>query len=588
MSERALRRFAVGLRRDPIGLSLLAVVLCISVLVLGAPLIAGANPVETNFQEVLLPPSWNHLLGTDDFGRDVFARMVYGGQSSLKVAAIAVIIVMSIGAAVGIVAGYFGGTVDLVLTKIIDVLLAFPRLVLAIAVAALMGGGMMPLVIAISAVAWPAYARIIRGFTLQAAQETYVAAARCMGTPAWKILLHHIALNLVGPILVLGMLDIGNLILAVSALSFLGLGVPPPMPEWGAMLNEGRTSMEIAPWLVLAPGSAIFLVVLAANYFGDVVRDSVEGRPVHGPRNWLRLPSLPRQSAGKGKRAAGASCAINDHEGRSAPALAVEAVSVGVTDRRSPYFGRRILEQASLSIGCGESLGLIGESGSGKSTLAALALGLTRPPLALTAGHVKLFGEDITAWSWDDWQNVRGKHATLVSQDPLGALNPVLRVGDQIREVMQTHLHAPPALLESRLREVLDEVHLPLRIIDQFPHELSGGMRQRVVIAMAIINRPRLLVADEPTTALDVSTQIRILDLLRNLQFRYGLSLLLVSHDLRVVSRVADRVAIMRDGRIVETGQAADVFAKPQHPYTRELLAAMPGRRLRSAQLAGV
>ncbi|GAA2814273.1 peptide/nickel transport system permease protein [Aminobacter aminovorans] len=582
MSDRVLRRFAGGLRRDPVGILLLAVVMAMIAAVLAAPLVSGLSPVDTDFKQVLLPPNAANLLGTDDFGRDVFTRLLYGGRTSLMVAAIAVLIVMSIGVAVGVVAGYFGGVVDLVLTKIIDVLLAFPRLVLAIAVAALMGGGMVPLIIAISVVAWPAYARIIRGFTLQLAQEGYVSAARCLGTPTWKILTGHIALNLIGPILVLAMLDIGNLILAVSALSFLGLGVPPPAPEWGAMLNEGRGSMEIAPWLVVAPGMAIFVVVLAANYFGDIVRDSVEGRAVHGPRNWLRLP---RWGANRPMCANAIVASFDAPQGSATPALDLQAVRVDVVDRRSPYFGRRLLDDVSLHVGRGESIGLIGESGSGKSTLAALALGLTRPPLGLVSGRVSLFGQDTARWSWDDWQQVRGRMVTLVNQDPLSALNPVLRIGDQIREVMQAHLAPSAAALECRLREVLDEVHLPARVLAQFPHELSGGMRQRAVIAMAVVNRPKLLIADEPTTALDVSTQLRVLDLLRDLQDRYGLALLLVSHDLRVVSRVVDRVVIMRNGAVMDSGPTATVFGSSAHAYTRELLTAIPGRRLRRAAL---
>lgn len=583
MSDRVLHRFKNGLRRDPVGILLLAIVMAMIATAVAAPLVSGLSPIETDFKRVLLPPNAINWLGTDDFGRDVLTRLLYGARTSLTVAAIAVLIVMAIGVTVGVVAGYFGGVVDLTLTKFIDVLLAFPRLVLAIAVAALLGGGMLPLIIAISVVAWPAYARIIRGFTLQVAQEGYVSAARCLGAPAWKILTHHIALNLVGPILVLAMLDIGSLILAVSALSFLGLGVPPPAPEWGAMLNEGRNSMEIAPWLVLAPGLAIFSVVLAANYFGDIVRDSVEGRPMHGPRNWLRLPWTGNQPQ---RVAAVAVASHGVQETSGSPALEMRGVRIEVTDHRSPYFGRRILNDVSLEVGCGESLGLIGESGSGKSTLAALALGLTRSPLALTAGRKLLFGEDTADWSWDDWRQVRGHRVSLVNQDPLSALNPVLRVGDQIREVMLTHLAPPRATVEERLREVLDEVSLPERVIRQFPHELSGGMRQRAVIAMAIINRPALLIADEPTTALDVSTQVRILDLLRSLQDRYGLALLLVSHDLRVVARVADKVVIMRSGEVVERGRTAEVFAQATHPYTRELIAAMPGRRLLPVQAA--
>ena len=569
MAERLTRNLVAALRRDLPGLVLLAMVGTLVALCLMAPWITAADPTATDFANMLLPPSLENPLGTDDFGRDVFARLLYGGQASLSIAVVAVLVVTAIGVTVGIAAGYFGGAVDIVLTKVIDVLLAFPRLVLAIAVAALMGGGMVPLIIAVSAVAWPPYARIIRAFTLQIRQEGYVLAARTMGTPAWKVLVHHVALNLIGPILVLAMLDLGNLILSISALSFLGLGVAPPRPEWGAMLNEGRAMMELAPWLVLAPGAAIFLVVLAANYFADVVRDSTEGRPVHGPRDWLRVgrrSGLPRAAA---KPAAGA----------GHPLVAFEGVKVDVTDPRSPYFGRRILDGVSLTVGRGECVGLIGESGSGKSTLASLALGLTRPPLALSAGSVEIFGADTRDWSWDDWLDVRGRAVALVNQDPLSALNPVLKIREQIGEVMAVHSGASRAVIDARVREVLSEVHLPPRVIEQYPHELSGGMRQRVVIAMGLVNRPSLLIADEPTTALDVSTQIRILDLLRDLQSRYGLGLLFVSHDLRVVSRVADRVVILKEGRVTDRGATETIFTAPREPYTRELMAAIPGQR---------
>lgn len=584
MLDRVLRRFVTGLVRDPIGIALLAILAAIVAMVLAAPLISSQSPVDTDFANILLAPSLEHLLGTDDFGRDVFTRLLYGGRTSLTVAVLAVVIVMAIGVTVGIVAGYFGGWIDLVLTKVIDVLLAFPRLVLAIAVAALMGGGMIPLIIAISAVAWPAYARIIRGFTLQVCREGYVSAARCVGTPTWKILLRHIALNLTGPILVLGMLDVGSIILSVSALSFLGLGVPPPAPEWGAMLNEGRVNIEIAPWLVLAPGVTIFFVVLAANYFGDIVRDSVEGRALRGPRNWVRLPALSakrRLERTRQQRRAERIASLDRND--LGCLLDIEAACIEVTDRRSPYFGRHVVEGIDLSIRRGECLGLIGESGSGKSTLAMLAMGLTRAPLALTKGAVRLFGEDTSSWSWDDWQAARGRLISLVNQDPLSALNPVMRIGDQIREVVEVHTRASRAAVEARLREVVAEVRLPERVIDQYPHELSGGMRQRVVIAMAIVNRPAILIADEPTTALDVSTQLSILDLLHDLKQRYGLCLLLVSHDLRVISRMADRVVILRDGAIVETGATFDVFDEPAQPYTRELVDAVPGGRRQRA-----
>lgn len=569
MAKRLSRNFIQALRRDQPGLVLFALVGALIALCLAAPWITNTDPTATDFANMLLPPSVDHPLGTDDFGRDVLARLLYGGRASLAIAAIAVLVVTGIGVTVGITAGYFGGAVDIVLTKVIDVLLAFPRLILAIAVAALMGGGMVPLIIAVSAVAWPAYARIIRAFTLQIRQEGYVLVARTMGTPAWKVLVHHVGLNLIGPILVLAMLDLGNLILAISALSFLGLGVAPPRPEWGGMLNEGRAMMELAPWLVLAPGSAIFLVVLAANYWADIVRDSTEGRPVHGPRNWLRLGHR-RLSHASPKTLAAAP---------ETPLLDFQNVTVDVTDRRSPYHGRRIVDGISFSIGRGECVGLIGESGSGKSTLASLALGLTRPPLALTHGSVGLSGQETKQWSWDDWRAVRGYSVCLVNQDPLSALNPILRIGEQIGEVIAVHSNATASEIALRVREVLREVDLPDRVVEQYPHELSGGMRQRVVIAMGLVNRPDLLIADEPTTALDVATQLRILDLLNDLRARHQLGLLFISHDLRVVARVADQVVILKEGRVVERGSTEAVFTTSREAYTRELLSAIPGKR---------
>jgi peptide/nickel transport system permease protein len=581
VAERAARRGAARLRGDPFGMALLALAALLVAMVLAAPLLTGADPTSTDFRSVLLPPSWDHPLGTDDFGRDVLARLLHGGRVSLSIAVLAVLIVMTLGISVGLVAGFFGGVVDLVLTKLIDVLLAFPRLVLAIAVAALMGGGVVPLIIAISVVAWPAYARIVRGFTLQVRNEGYVLAARCLGTPTWGILLQHIALALLGPIIVLGLLDLGSLILAVSALSFLGLGVVPPAPEWGAMLNEGRASIEEAPWLVLAPGLAILLVVLAVNYFGDVLRDGAEGRPTHGPRDWLRPGGRDRADvAARLDRIA--------NQSDDAPLLTFDGVGVRVADPRSPYDGRAILSGVSLDVRAGECVGLIGESGSGKSTLALLALGLMRPPLALHAGRVALFGEDTASWNWDSWQAVRGRGVALVNQDPLSALNPVLTIGAQIGEVMRIHGAIPPARQEARLREVLADVDLPERVLGQYPHELSGGMRQRVVIAMAVANRPALLIADEPTTALDVTTQARVLDLLRALQRRYRLGLLFISHDLRVVARVADRVVVLRHGQVVESAPAEAIFARPRCDYTRELMAALPGRRQQCAAPADV
>ena len=265
-------------RLDPTGLAGAVLLTSIVLVCLAAPLVAPSDPVRVNLPAQFRPASWVHPMGTDNFGRDILARVLHGGRVSLAVAAVATLVSLSIGLALGGVAGYLGGAADDLVARLMDLTLAFPRLVLAITIAGLLGAGLGSVVIAIVAVSWAWYARVVRGLILQAREEQYVLAARALGASTPRVLLRHLLPAIVGQVAVLTSLDFGRIILTISSLSFLGLGIRPPAPEWGAMLNESRLFFPRNPELMLYPGLAIFLTVLGANLLGDALRDALDPR----------------------------------------------------------------------------------------------------------------------------------------------------------------------------------------------------------------------------------------------------------------------------------------------------------------------
>ena len=271
------RRWNALLREPGTALGLFLVV---SLLLAGllAPWLPLDDPAEINLPERLLSPSPEHLLGTDHLGRDTFSRMIYGARTTLLAAAATLALSMTIALAVGTLSGYYGGWPDTALMGVVDLLLAFPSLILALAVAGALGPGLLNVLLAVGAVWWVGHARIIRGVTLGARQMEYVTAARATGAGNLRIILRHIAPNILGPIVVLASLDIGWIILGIAGLSFLGLGAQPPTPEWGAMLNDARPHLQTQPRLLLLPGAAIFIAVLGFNLLGDGLRDLLDPR----------------------------------------------------------------------------------------------------------------------------------------------------------------------------------------------------------------------------------------------------------------------------------------------------------------------
>ncbi|SDM94319.1 dipeptide/oligopeptide/nickel ABC transporter permease/ATP-binding protein [Vreelandella arcis] len=524
------------------------------------------DPNITSPENRLKPPlSAGHLLGTDALGRDILSRLLWGTRVSLAVGIAASLVAAFFGSLIGIVAGYFGGRTDNTMMRGIDMLMAFPYILLALAIVAVLGPGLMNALYAIAIVNIPFFARNIRGVTVGIAHREFIDAARLSGKGHIRILASEILPNVLPVIVITMSTTVGWMILETAGLSFLGLGAQPPQADLGSMLGEGRRMMLNAPHVAVLPGLVIFLLVMSINLLGDGIRDALDPRLKSGalsrpaPFTHIRRRQVPPEN------------------GSAANAL------LDVQDLHTHFeVGRRThraVNGVSFTIRHNECLGLVGESGSGKSVTALSLLGLVAsPPGVITEGRIALEGRDLLDLPHRSIRRIRGRNVAYVFQDPLSTLHPLFRVGHQLIEAIQQHQAIPRQEARELAVSLLDQVRIPNaeRRADQYPHELSGGMRQRVGIAMALANNPQLIVADEPTTALDVTVQAQILALIQNLRETKGTSVLFITHDFGVVSQVCDRVAVMYAGRIVEIGPTADILDDPRHPYTQRLIDCVP------------
>ena len=546
----------------------------IVVLALLTPFLPLHPPNETSTaNRYLRPLSDGHLLGTDHLGRDLLSRLLWGTRLSLAVGFAAALIAGLVGAAIGVMAGYFGGRTDNVTMRGIDMLMAFPYILLALAIVAVLGPGLMNALIAVAVVNIPFFARNIRGVTVGIAHREFIDAARLAGMGHTRILLTEVVPNIV-PVVVIAMsTTIGWMILETAGLSFLGLGSQPPQADLGSMLGEARSALITSPHTSIVPGVMILLIVMSVNLLGDGIRDALDPR--------LRSGALARPMAATRVDRAQVPPAKGD------ALLDIDALETQFQVGRRTY---KAVNKVSLELKPGECLGLIGESGSGKSVTALSVMGLVAsPPGVITGGAVRLEGRDLIGAPYELLRSLRGRRVAYIFQDPLSTLHPLYRIGDQLIEAIRVHDPVSRAAAHKRAVKLLEDVRIPnpAARINAFPHELSGGMRQRVGIAMALANDPDIIIADEPTTALDVTVQAQILALLDELRQRRGLAILFITHDFGVVGQLCDRVAVMYGGRIVETGPTQAVLDAPAHPYTRRLIACVPelggGRRILAA-----
>jgi peptide/nickel transport system permease protein len=542
----------------------LLVIAAVVFLALITPFLPLADPDVIDTPNRFLPPfSHEAVLGTDHLGRDLLSRLMWGTRLSLAMGLAAAVIAATIGSAIGIIAGYYGGRTDNLIMRGVDMLMAFPYILLALAIVAALGPGLMNALIAVAAVNVPFFARNIRGITVGIANKEFVDAARLAGMRDHEIILSEVLPNVV-PVIVIAMsTTVGWMILETAGLSFLGLGSQPPQADLGSMLGEARSALITNPHTSIVPGAMILIIVMGINLLGDGVRDALDPR--------LKSGALSRpMSATKVDRQDGVPAARTD----SLLDIAKLRTEFRVRDRTYKAVGG-----VDLHVEKGECLGIIGESGSGKSVTALSVMGLVAsPPGVITGGAVHFDGEDIIGAPYEVLRSLRGRRVAYIFQDPLATLHPLYKVGDQLVEAIQSHETISSHDAYARAIDLLKSVRIPnaKSRIDSYPYELSGGMRQRVGIAMALANDPDVIIADEPTTALDVTVQAQILSVLSDLRRERGLAIIFITHDFGVVGQLCDRVAVMYAGQIVEEGPTEAVLESPQHPYTSRLIDCVP------------
>ncbi|GAW35862.1 putative D,D-dipeptide transport ATP-binding protein DdpD [Roseovarius sp. A-2] len=556
-----------------------AVVLgAILVAVLLTPVLPLQDPNATATPDRFLSPfAEGHLLGTDHLGRDLLSRLLHGTLLSLGVGVAAALIAGIIGSAIGIVAGYVGGRTDNIIMRGVDMLMAFPYILLALAIVAALGPGLLNALIAVAAVNIPFFARNIRGVTVGLAGREFIDAARLSGMSHTRIILTELLPNVLPVIIIAMSTTVGWMILETAGLSFLGLGSQPPQADLGSMLGEARSALITYPHVSVIPGLMIFLIVMSVNLLGDGLRDALDPR--------LRSGALSRPRA----------ITLVEREDE-VPAATDDLLAI--QDLQTQFHvGDRIYRAVggvSLAVRPGECLGLIGESGSGKSVTALSVMGLvSSPPGVITGGAVRFQGTDLIGARYEALRRMRGDRVAYIFQDPLSTLHPLYRVGDQLAEAIRSHHKVGHKEARERAVQLFEDVRIPnaKSRIDNYPHEMSGGMRQRVGIAMALANDPDVIIADEPTTALDVTVQAQILSLLNDLRRDRGLAILFITHDFGVVAQLCDRIAVMYAGRIVEEGPTTAVLERPAHPYTKRLIACVPelgGGRRELAAITGL
>ncbi|WP_433463380.1 dipeptide/oligopeptide/nickel ABC transporter permease/ATP-binding protein [Spirillospora sp. CA-128828] len=594
LAERLSSR-RVGFRRlGPAAWASLGIVVVIVIAAVLAPVLAPHSPYV---QEAAGGgPSPSHWMGLDSANRDIFSRLLYGARWSLVIGLGATSVALVCGAVVGAAAATAPRWADETIMRALDVIMAFPGIALAAVLVAVFGGGIPVLVLAIAFLNAPAVARVVRANVLSQYGEDYVAAERVIGARAPHILSRHVAINCAAPVLVFCTVMVADAIVFEASLSFIGAGVRPPDPSWGSVIADGRSLVLLGGWWgTVFPGLLILVTVLALNILAERISDAWAAPAERGAGRSERAEPKPggdeaapdAQVTGRATELPGLAEAARRlaerarplPEGR--PALSVENLTIGFEDRHD---GVNVVDGVTFDVRPGEVLGLVGESGCGKSLTALTIMGL-QPRGARVGGQVRFAGKDLLRLPRSARRRLLGHEMAMIYQDALSSLNPAMTIRAQLKQVVRRGGRRSPA-------ELLELVGLdPGRTLSSYPHELSGGQRQRVLIAMALSRDPKLIIADEPTTALDVTVQAQVIELLLRLRAELDFALILVSHDLALVADVTDRVAVMYGGRIVETGVTSALVGAPAHHYARGLLGSvlsMESGAERLAQIRGV
>ena len=576
-----------------IAMVILALIVLVSIL---APFISpyGPGDISTKWQG----PSAEHFFGTDHVGRDIFARVLYGGRFSLIIGLCSTLVALFFGAIIGSVAAVVRKSISETIMRILDIIMAVPGIAMAAVTVLVFGrtltksgntAGLVVIIIcSIAFVYIPQLSRIVRANVMAAYGEDYVRAVIVSGARAPWILTRHVMRNTAAPVLVFATVLVADAIILEASLTFIGSGLQATtVPTWGNVLSEASTNRSVLQgmwWTATFPGLFIMITVLCLNLLSEGITDAMVAAPSSAAvaqvdkdsdREADKLLLDPRRAYAE--QAASLQARLDD----------LETVEEKRTDRFEANFEKtpllevkdlcikferhgnvNVVDHVSFKVRPGETMGLVGESGCGKSITALTIMGLIDPKAEIS-GEILYQGENLLEKSAEERRALLGHEMAMIYQDALSSLNPAMLIKAQMKQ------------LTSRggtrsAEELLELVGLdPKRTLESYPHELSGGQRQRVLIAMALTRDPKLIIADEPTTALDVTVQKQVIALLNELREKLGFAMIFVSHDLALVAEVAHHITVMYAGQVIEQAPTKELLTHPTHEYTRGLLGAV-------------
>ena len=571
----------------------------LALIVLGsilAPFIAPYNPDALN--EAWQAPSAAHLFGTDHQGRDIFTRVLYGGQYSLFIGIASTIIALFFGAIIGSIAAVTRRAISETIMRILDIVMAVPGIAMAAVTVLVFGralsqsgnkfGLVMVIVFSIAFVYIPQLARIVRANVIAAYGEDYVRAVIVSGARAPWILIKHVMRNTAAPVLVFATVLVADAIILEASLTFIGSGLNPTMvPTWGNILSEESAHLSVLLgmwWTAVFPGAFIMLTVLCLNILSEGITDAMVAAPStaavaqvdkNSDREADRILLDPRRAYAE--QAESLQQRLDDLEvvegkrhdrfvatSKEAPLLEVKDLCI----KFERHGDVNVVDHVSFKVRPGETMGLVGESGCGKSITALTIMGLIDPKAEIT-GEILYEGKNLLEMKPEERRALLGHEMAMIYQDALSSLNPAMLIKAQMKQLTKRGG-------TRSAEELLELVGLdPKRTLESYPHELSGGQRQRVLIAMALTRDPKLIIADEPTTALDVTVQKQVISLLNELREKLGFAMIFVSHDLALVAEVAHNITVMYAGQVIEQAPTQELLTHPTHEYSRGLLGAV-------------
>lgn len=559
----------------------LVVLILIVMIAVFANILAPHNPLE--IFTARQAPDAQFLFGTDDKGRDVLSRMMYGARYSLIIGLGATAFALVCGSIIGAVAAVARKWVSEVIMRILDVIMSFPGIALAATFVLVFGNSVPSLIFAIGFLYIPQIARIVRANVVSEYNQDYVRAVVVSGARAPWILVKHVIRNCIAPVMVFTIVLVADAIVFEASLSFISAGIPEPTPTWGNILSDARGGVLAGRWWqALFPGLAIMITVLCLNILSEGITDAMAAAP--------KAPVKADDAAVRANREADKLVAdptlayaaqAEMLEQRLSELQAIEKTRTDRFEARTdvppilevkdlcikfPRHGDvNVVDHVSFVVRPRQTMGLVGESGCGKSITSLTIMGLLDPK-AKVSGEILYDGQNLLNMDQKQMNALRGREIAMIYQDALSSLNPSMLIKAQMKQLTKRGG-------TRTAEELLELVGLdPKRTLDFYPHELSGGQRQRVLIAMALTRDPKLIIADEPTTALDVTVQKQVIDLLNKLQKELGFAMVFVSHDLALVAEVANSITVMYAGQVVEQGPVSDILCHPVHEYTRGLL----------------